>query len=95
MRKRQKLLLTIYALVILILIFAYTPIICHYESGINQYTGHHLRANAKKLTFQHSFKSYKFCTVDSFLLFNEILGITLVTGTLFLLLNKRRTINSE
>jgi hypothetical protein len=89
MRKRQKLLLTIYALIILILSFAYAPIICHYDNGINAYTGHHLRATAKKLAFKNSYTSYKFCTVDSILLFNEILGITLVTGTFFLLLKKK------
>ncbi len=90
MRKRQKLLLAIYALIILILSFAYSPIICHYEVSIDEYVGHHLRATAKKLTYQNSFKSYKFCTVDSLLLFNEILGITLVTGTLFLLLKNKK-----
>ena len=90
MRKRQKLLLTIYALIILILTFAYAPIICHYESGIKEYKGHHLRATAKKLTLKSGFKSYRFCSVDSFLMFNEILGITLVAGTIFLLLKNKK-----
>lgn len=89
MRKRQKLLLTIYALIMLILSFAYAPIICHYENGIKEYKGHYLRATAKKITSQSGFKSYRFCTVDSFLMFNEILGITLLTGTIFLLLSKK------
>ena len=89
MRKRQKLLLTIYVLIILIFTFAYAPIICHYEGGIKEYKGHHLRETAKKLTAKTSFRSYKFCTIDSFLVFNEILGITLITGTLFILLKKK------
>lgn len=90
MRKRQKLLLIIYAFFIFILSFSYAPIICHYEAGVKEYKGHYVRATARELTRQNGFRSYKFCTIDSFLLFNEILGITLITGTLFLLLKKKK-----
>jgi hypothetical protein len=90
MRKRQKLLLTIYALVIFILSFAYAPYICHYEAGVDGYAGHHWRATAKKFIPRHSYNTYRFCTIDSFLLFNEMLGITIVTGSLYFLLSKKK-----
>ena len=80
----KKLLLTFYAFIVLILTFGYAPIVCHYQDGIKEYKGHHIRERASKLTFQNGFRSERFCTIDSFLLFNEILVITLVTGTICL-----------
>jgi len=87
MGKRQKLLLLIYIYLVIFLGFLYVPYIQHYPNGVSKFVGHHFRFRLLEISPWDT-KIWGHTTIDATLIIAEILAITLVAGTIFVLLKK-------
>jgi len=87
MRKRQKLLLLVYMYLIIFLGFLYVPYNQHYPNGVSKFVGHHLRFRLLEIS-PWDRKIWGHTTIDANLIIAEILVITLVAVTIFILLKR-------
>lgn len=87
MRKRQKLILILYAIGVFLFSFVYIPYTRYYPGGIKTFIGHHIRP---KLWWIMSEKSdlWGDIAIDAPLIIAELLALTAIAGVAFLLLRR-------
>jgi hypothetical protein len=89
MRKRQKLILMLYAFAVFFFTFIYAPYVRYYPNGAVQFVGHHLRTKLMMI-MQMEPQLWGYTTIDATLMLAQIFSLTGITVALFLLLQKRR-----
>ncbi len=80
MRKRQKLILIIYAFYVFFFSFLYVPYSRYYQGGIKTYAGNHFRSTP----FWNSPQLTGAVSIDSDLIIAQLLAITAIAGAALL-----------
>ena len=80
MRRRQKLILVIYAFYVFFFSFLYVPYARYYQGGIKTYAGNHLRSSLLWVTPQ----PLGHLSIDADLIIAQLLAITAIAGAALL-----------
>jgi hypothetical protein len=89
MGKRQKIILILYVYAVVFLGFIYVPYVRHYANGAKEFIGHHFRVRILQLSPWET-QTYGPVVIDANLMIAEILSITAIVITAFLLLRKEK-----
>jgi len=83
MRKRQKLILILYAFAVFFVGFVYVPYDRYYQNGVKEFIGHHIRA--KLIPFEYP---WGYINIDAPLIIAEVIAFTALAIVAFLLLKR-------
>ena len=91
MKKRQKLVIIIYAFCVFLLGFVFVPYTSYYKDCIRSYSGHHLRAGIAKYLGIDPWSPgiYVGREINGQIMLAELFAITVVAISIFLLLQKK------
>ena len=84
MRKRQKIVLILYAFAVFILGFVYVPYTQYFSNGVKIHKGHHIRPT---MLWQTNISTYN-VDIDAFLIIAEVIALTAIAGAIFLVLKR-------
>jgi hypothetical protein len=94
MRKRQKLILILYAFVVFLFTFVYVPYNKFYAGGVKRYVGHHIRTRLWEYVFgqdQWPTTRIRETVIDAPLIIAEVLAFTVIAVVAVLLLQRKES----
>lgn len=94
MRKRQKLVLILYAFAVFIIGFLYVPYVRFYSDGIKTSAGHHIRIPLLEHLFNADLwektKLGGYTAIDAQLIVAEVIALTAVAIAIYFILQERK-----